>query len=155
MENPMSHKTPEAIAILDRHRQNETITRKQFAHAIDVSDRTADRIFTDGWDALAEVTLAFQNLPLPLAFDLITSAVRGRFNVTHSGAVADGCQGVHGAMKIAKSGAELGMTILRADSDKIRTHEEVAEILEDINDVRRVCDSLEAENLKLTGRRAG
>jgi hypothetical protein len=150
----MSH-TPDLVALLDRHRQTDTITRAQFADAADVSQSTSDRIFRDGWDHLHHVRLAVKNLPLTVAHDLLTLIAGDRFCVAHRGAELEQCEGVHGAMKIAKSGAELGMTILRADSDKIRTHDEAAEILQDVNEIRRICDAIEAQNSKLTPRKAG
>jgi hypothetical protein len=150
----MSH-TPDLVALLDRHRQQDQITRKAFADAVDCSQSTADRVFQSGWDAFADVQRAVRNLPLPVAFDLLTLLAGDRFEVKHRGAAADGCEGVQGALKIAENGAELGLKIVQADSDRIRTHEEAAEIQARLNHIRRCVDAVEEANTKLTGRRAG
>jgi hypothetical protein len=150
----MSH-TPDLVALLDRHRQNDSITRAQFADAADVSQSTADRIFREGWSDLHHVRLAVRNLPPGVAFDLMTLIAGDRFEVKHRGAAADGCEGVAGALKIAENGAELGLKIVQADADRIRTHEEAADIQARLNHIRSCCDSVEEHNTKLTGRRAG
>jgi hypothetical protein len=148
----MSH-TPDLVALLDRHRQTDTITRAQFADAADVSQSTADRIFRDGWDHLHHVRLAVQNLPLTVAHDLLTLIAGDRFCVAHRSMSAEGCEGVQGALKIAEAGAEMGMRIVEADADKIRTHDEAAAILAQVNHIRRCCDAVEENNRKLTPRK--
>jgi hypothetical protein len=150
----MSH-TPDLVAMLDRHRQKDEITRAQFADAVDISQSSADRVFRDGWPDLHHVRLGIQNLPLGVAFDLLTLIAGDRFCVTHRGAAAEGCEGVAGALKIAETGAELGLKIVQADSDRIRTHEESAEIQARLNHIRRCVDAMEEVNKALTGRRAG
>jgi hypothetical protein len=150
----MSH-TPDLVALLDRLHESGQITRKGFANAADVSQSTSDRIFREGWDAFADVQRAVRNLPLPVAFDLLTLIAGDRFEVKHRGAAADGCEGVQGALKIAENGAELGLKIVQADSDRIRTHEEAAEIQARLNHIRRCVDAVEEANTKLTGKRAG
>lgn len=148
----MSQHSPDLVALLDRHRQADTITRKAFATAIDVSDRTADRVFVDGWEDFDKLKSAVANLPLSLAFDLLTIIAGDRFAVAHRGAAADGCNGVEGALRIADTAAEMGMKILKADVDKIRTHEESSEIQGYVNHIRRFCDAVEEHNRKLTPR---
>jgi hypothetical protein len=150
----MSH-TPDLVALLDRHRQSDSITRTQFADAVDISQSSADRIFRDGWPDMNHVRLGVRNLPLPVAFDLLTLIAGDRFEVKHRGAAADGCEGVQGALKIAENGAELGLKIVQADSDHLRTHDESAAILSQLNHIRRCCDAVEQNNARLTGKRAG
>jgi hypothetical protein len=151
----MSQHSPDLVALLSRLHENGQITRKGFANAADVSQSTSDRIFREGWDAFADVQRAVRNLPLPVAFDLLTLIAGDRFEVKHRGAAADGCDGVLGALRIGDTAAEMGIRILEADADKLRTHTEAAEILAHINGIRRFCDAVEEANTKLTGRRAG
>jgi hypothetical protein len=154
-DNPVSQHSPDLVALLNRLHENDQLTRKAFAQAIDVSERTADRVFVDGWSDFENVQRAVRNLPLTVAFDLLTLIAGDRFEVKHRGAAAEGCEGVAGALKIAENGAELGLKIVQADADRIRTHEEAADIQARLNHIRRCCDAMEESNAKLTGRRAG
>jgi hypothetical protein len=148
----MSH-SPDLVALLSRLHESGQITRKAFKDAADVSQSTADRIFNHGWEDFENVQRTLKNLSLSTSFDLLTLIAGDRFCVAHRGMSADGCEGVQGALKIAEAGAEMGMRIVEADADKIRTHDEAAAILAQVNHIRRCCDAVEENNRKLSPRK--
>ena len=145
--------SPDLVALLNRHHENETLTRKQFATAADTSDRTADRVFRRGWQAFEQVQRTIRNLPLCVSFDVLTLLVGGRFTVEHRGAAAEGCEGVRGMLRAAEHAAQGGLKIARADEDSIRTDAEHTEIAAEINAMRRILDALETENDRKRARR--